>query len=1101
MLALCALPGWAGAQAQEGATISGRVTSAAGAPLASASVFIEGMDLGALSRENGEYSFTVPAARITNQQVTLTARLIGYRAQSVAITLRPGTITQNFALEANPLRLGEVVVTGAGTSTETEKLGNVRNNVDSALIQRANEPNVVQALAGKAPNVEVTEASGEPGAASYIRIRGTRSLASGNSQPLFVVDGVPIDNSSISTTNFNPVDGLNSGEIEGTAQSNRAIDINPDDIESIEILKGAAASAIYGARAGQGVVLITTKRGRAGATRYSLRSTFSFDDLNRRYPLQRRFGQGLGGTSPFDLAADASGNPDSTACDNIGNFVCRTSWGPDLQAAGRPTYDHATEAYVTGHTADNTLSVSGGNDRTTFYLSAGYLYDRGIFEGPNNNFQRSSVRLKASHNLTDRLTVGGNVMYADTRGEYVERGNNTNGLQLGLLRSPPDWNNRPYKDPVNGLHRTFRFQHPQATDISTDRGWANPFWVLNEGVHTAQVGRVVGNIDAQYQATDWLKVNYTLGADYYTDERVEGSPPDATGPEAGGRIQEGKIVNQAIDHNLTVTASHTFSPNLAGSITVGQNLNRRDYRQLSDVGRILLAREPLNLLNTVNRDPTIDEVRQIRTESYFGQATVDLFDQLYLTFAGRVDGSSTFDRDHLRSFFPKASAAWTFTKLIGERSWLPFGKVRVAYGEAGQEPLPYLTSQTYTTVAFTTIAQGVGLTPTQNGLGGLASNFQKATPTLRPERTKEFETGFDVGLFDAKADLSFTFYDARTDNVILTVPLAPSSGYLQQAQQGAKFQNRGVEVSLNVRPVTTANWAWDIGVQWARNRSKVLDLVGADNVLLDPQYITPFAVAIKGEPIGVFRDFGWARCGISAEGLGAVIEGVDLAEVCSGAPKGALYIAEDGFPVGDPDPRIIGDPNPKWTGSVRTSVRYRRWQFSGLLDVRHGGVIYNGTRGALQAYGTHASTVERATCDVNDVCTGNLKVFGRGGFYDSPVIGPGAGKEVSIGQNWYLDSPILFFGGYSEPFMEDGGYVKLREISIGYTFDQPWVQRSLGFSSVDLRVAGRNLHTWTDYTGYDPEVNLGGAVGNTLGLDYFVMPQVRSFVISLGLNR
>jgi len=1095
-LALAAHPPGARTQAQtDGATVSGRVTSTAGAPLASANVFLEGMSLGASTNDDGRYSFTVPAARLTNQPATLTVRLIGYRAQSVRVTLQPGAITQDFSLEPNPLRLGEVVVTGAGTSTETEKLGNVRNNVDSSLIERSNEPNIVQALAGKAPNVEVTESSGEPGAGSYIRIRGTRSLASGNSQPLFVVDGVPIDNSSTSTTNFNPVDGLNSGEIEGTAQANRAIDINPDDISNIEILKGAAASAIYGARAGQGVVLITTKRGHAGATRYSLRSSLSFDDITKRYPLQTAFGQGFGGESPETIAGS------DAACDNIGNFNCRTSWGPDLQAAGTPTFDHAMEAYVTGHTTDNTLSISGGNDRTTFYLSAGYMYDRGIFEGPNNNFQRSSVRLKANQYLTDRLSVGGNFYFADTRGSYVERGNNTNGLQLGLLRTPPDYNNLPYLDPTTGLQRTFRFKHPQPNDISTDRGWANPFWVLNTGVHTAQVGRLIGNIDAQYQATDWLRLNYTLGADYSADERLEGAPQDGTGPEAGGRVEEGKIVTYALDHNLTATASHTFSPNFSGTLTLGQNLDARDYRQLSDVGRTLLAAEPLNLANTVNRDPTIDQIQEIRTEAYFGQATLDLYNQLYLTLAARNDGSSTFDRQNLRSWFPKASAAWTFTKLLGESDVLPYGKLRVAYGEAGQEPLPYLTSQTYTTASFTTIAQGVGLTPTQNGFGGLASSFQKASTTLIPERTREFETGFDVGLFKDRADASFTFYEARTDNVILTVPLAPSSGFLQQAQQGAKFRNRGVEVTLNVRPFTSANASWEVGVQWARNRSKVLQLLGSNFVNLDPQYITPFAVAMEGQPIGVFYDFGWARCGVSPNGLGAVIPGVDLAQVCAGAPRGALYIGADGFPVGDPNARVIGDPNPDWTGSVRSTVRLRKWQFSGLVDIKHGGVIYNGTKGALQAYGTHATTAQRATCDQNDNCTGNEKVFGQGGWYDGPVVGPGAGTAVPIGQNWYLDSPVLFFAGYSEPFMEPGGYVKLRELSVGYTFDAAWVQRTLGLTSLDVRVAGRNLWTSTKYTGYDPETNLSGAVGHTLGLDYFNQPQARSFVITLGLNR
>ncbi|MEP7065286.1 MAG: SusC/RagA family TonB-linked outer membrane protein [Gemmatimonadota bacterium] len=1085
-------------------TLSGRVTNEAGNPLPSASVFLDGMSIGTITRDDGRYSIIVPAARVNGQSASLVARLIGYKSVATPVTLAAGTpITHDFVLASNPLKLGEIVVTGTGTSASAEKLGNVRNHVDSTAITNSNESNIVEGLAGKAPNVEVTESSGEPGAGSYIRIRGTRSLASGNSQPLFVVDGVPIDNSSYSTTNFNPNDGLGSGEIEGTAQANRASDINPNDIENVEILKGAAAGALYGARAGQGVILITTKSGKAGATRYSAQSKLSFDKITKRYPLQTQFGQGYYGLSPQALNADGEGNPDPAACDDISNFFCRTSWGPDLSTTGEQVYDHANEAYVTGHTTDNNLSVSGGNDRTSFFLSGAYLYDRGVFQGPNNNYQRSTVRLKATQKLTDRLSVGGNVSFADARGNYVERGNTTDGLQLGLLRTPPNWNNQPYKGENGQI--TFRFQHPTAADQTSDRGWNNPFWTLNEGTHNSQLGRAFGNLNADFDASDWLKINYVLGGDYYTDERLEGAPQGSagTGGENVGRITEGKIVNYELNQNFTATASHTFSPGFSGTFTLGNTLDDRHYRQLSDVGRTLIAPQPYNLLNTVTRDPTIDAVQEIRNIGFFGQATADLFDQLFLTGALRNDGSSTYDRTHLRAWFPKASAAWTFTKALPIPG-VSFGKLRAAYGEAGQEPLPYLTTQTFASTAFATIAQGVALTPTYGGFGGLASSIQKATPSLLPERTRELEAGADFGFFKDMADLGLTYYRATTSNVILTQRLASSSGYFQQVQQGAKFRNTGFELTANVRPITRQNFTWEVGAQWARNRSNALELLGAAFVALDPNYNTPQEVAIKGEPIGVMYDFGFAKCGISPGGAGAVVAGVDMDQACAGAPHGALYIDQSGFPVLDPNQRIIGDPNPKWTGSLHSSMQIKKFSFSALLDLKHGGSINNGTRGALQAYGTHKSTAERADCtfdvDGNTVCSGNLKTFGTKGWYDGPVVGPGAGTAVPIGVNWYSEGP-LFFAGNNEAFQEDGSYAKLREISIGYSFDNRFVKDRLGLTSVDVRLAGRNLKTWSNYTGYDPETNLGGATGHSLGLDYFNQPQARSFIITLGLNR
>lgn len=1101
------------APAQAPVTISGRVTSDAGQPLEFVEVSIAALGLGAITKDDGRYTILVPGARVATQPVSLTARLLGYKAQTVQVTLvADAGITQDFVLALNPLQLGEIVVTGAGTATETEKLGTVRNNVSADQIERSNEWNLVAALAAKAPNVNVTASSGEPGSGSYITIRGQRTVGlpnSGSAQPLFVVDGVPIDNTSFSTTDFNPTDGLTAGAVEGTTQTNRAGDINPDDIQSVEVLKGAAAAAIYGARAGQGVVLITTKHGAAGPTHFSLRSSLSLDDINRTYSLQRSWGQGSLGFAPSDPALGGVGCERAVG---VGNFFCRTSWGPAI-AAGQPVYDHANEAYVTGSQTDNTLTISGGNDRTTFYLSGGLLYDRGIFVGPNNSNQRASVRFNGSHRLTDLFKLGANIAYADVRGRYIERGNNTNGLQLGLLRSPPDWNNLPYLA-ANGQHQSFRFQNPQPQDQIENRGWENPFYVLNVPQNSAQVGRVYGNISAEYTASAWLRLAYTLGADYSNDERLEGAPQSSSAPQTGGRVTEGKLINYQIDHNLTATASYAVSPSFSGSVTVGQNLNTRNVRQLANVGRTLIAPLPYKLSNTVTRDVPIDAETVIHGQSYFGQATFDIYNQLFLAVAARNDGSSTFDQNHLRSWFPKASAAWEFTKTLGQRPMLTFGKLRASYGEAGQEPDPYLTSTIFSgSTAIGGYVQSTGANPSQSGLGGLASSIVKGANTLRPERTKEFEAGFDLGLWRDKADLSLTYYRAITSDVILLTPLAPSSGYEREARNSATFRNRGLELSLNLRPIQRETFGWEIGLQWAANRSLVLDLGGPQFVLLDPNGLRPTGVVMEGQEVGVLFDLGLARCGISPAGMNAVVTGYDLditaapdaTHPCGGAPHGAYFIDATGEPVVDNTLRVIGNPNPRWTGSIRSALRFRKLELSGLLDIKHGGQIYNGTRAALYSYGTHGDTKNRADCS-SGTCTGNLHVIGDPGSpIVGPVVGPGAGLPIPIGQNWYEGAVIGsgiggLFGGTSEQFIEDGGFVKLREISVTYTFDQPWVQNVLGLSAVDVRVAGRNLRTWTRYSGYDPETNLGGSIQSTRGLDYFNMPQRRSFVFTVILK-
>jgi TonB-linked SusC/RagA family outer membrane protein len=1091
--------------AQEPVTITGKVTSDAGLPLGQVEVAIPTMGLGGLSRDDGSYVVVVPGARVSGQTATIVARRLGYKSQSAQVTLTAGAATHDFTLAANPLQLGEVVVTGAGTSTSTEKLGNVRNHVDADLISRASESNAVEALAGKAPNVTVVQQSGDPGASSFINIRGINSILGAN-DPLFIVDGVPVDNATFSTSNFNRLDdgggtaiggGGGFGQTEGTVVTNRASDINPNDIESVEILKGPAASAIYGARAAAGVILITTKSGRSGPTHFTFRSSTSLDDVNHTYPLQTSWSQG-----DFGVHADTAGGQ----C-NVPKGFCRRSWGAAIPA-GTTVYDHASDIYHMGTTLDNGFTVSGGNDRTTFYLSGDNVWDKGVFVGPNNSYSRTTVRAKASHRILDNLKLGADLSFADSRAKYIQRGNNVNGVQLGDLRTPPEFNNQPYLvevAPGNFQHRSYLFQHPTATSTFAERGFDNPFFVIYQDLNTANVGRVYGNVNAEYLPTAWLKINYTLGADYATDERLEGLPISSSS-FTGGRVVEGKIVNYQIDHNLTATATYTLNADFGGTVTLGQNLNTRNNRQLGGVGRDLIAAQPFKLSNTVTRDLPLDNETVIHDASWFGQGTLDIKSQVYLSAAIRNDGSSTFGRSNLRSWFPKGSLAWEFTKAIGEQVWLSYGKARVAYGEAGVEPVPYLTSQNYTSDILGGIAQGTGNTPTQNGIGGIGSSTTKAAASLKPERTKEFEAGVDLGFFKDRGDASITWYSKKSQDVILPQPLAPSTGFLRQGANAASIQNRGWEVSINVRPVQMADYGWEVGLQWARNRNKVLDLGGVKFI---PIGDFNNQVAMLNQPIGVYLGSGFLRCGVSKDSNVVDAAGTLLGTVCAGKPTGALFISGPaglgpaGFPLQDPDLRIVQDPNYNWTGSVRSGFRYRKFQISGLVDIRHGGQIWNGTKGALWSYGTHLDTQQRASCTGPTACTGNTKTFGQGGWWDGPVVGPGAGTAVPIGENWFKFIAACPFIGIDEPCIESGGFVKLREVSVAYTLDAPWVQRTIGFSSIDVRVTGRNLKTWTKYTGYDPETSLGGAISSGLGaggVDYFNNPQTRSFVFAITLN-
>jgi hypothetical protein len=777
------------------------------------------------------------------------------------------------------------------------------------------------------------------------------------------------------------------------------------------------------------------------------------------------------------------------------------TWGAPL-AAGTPTFNHAEEIYRTGLTADNNLSVSGGNQRTTFFLSGGLTGQKGVIEGPHNRYDRTSLRLKATHQLIDALTVGGNFSYVDARGQYVQKGSNTSGLLLGALRTPPEFNNQQYLDPVSGLHRSYRFPRPDATTLRTGRGYDNPFFVLNNPGNRSELGRFIGNVSFDYVPASWVSVRYTLGADSYGDSRVQALPLTSSDNPVGA-VTRFTINNLEIDHNLTATVQRDFAPNINTRLLIGQNLNSRRNRQVWVQGQELIAPEPLALQNTITWTPVEVKSRQ-HIEAYFAQAEADLYNQLFITLGIRNDGFSTFGRSNPRANYPKASVAWTFTNLLGnveEKGLLSFGKLRVAYGETGREPPVYgtITALSSTSLFGSGYEDFIGVS--QSGQGGLVTSLSLGNENLRPERNRETEFGTDLGFFDQRADISLTYYDKRSSDVILLVPVhAASTGALNQLTNAATITNKGIEATLNLRAINRPNFGWNVGFQYGRNRGKVVSLAeGVDFVPYNTEGFTGSSgSATIGYQPGVIRGLDFARCG---RGSRIDIDGDadldDIDALCGpGAKAGALFIGDDGRPVVDPDERVIADPNPRWTGAVNSSLRYGRWQLSGLLDIRRGGQVWNGTRGALYRFGTHKDTEVRTR-------TGTFGVDWYTDVYPD-VAGPGARQPAfttpADWQGWFTTDG----GSASEAqaqFVEDGSFVKLREISLSYRVEHRLLMQRLGVTSADIRVAGRNLKTWTDYKGLDPETNLGGAEWLTQGIDFFNSPLTRSFVLAVTLNR
>jgi TonB-linked SusC/RagA family outer membrane protein len=1125
------------ARAQEqGVTITGRVTNEAGEPLRAANVAIPLLSVITYVNADGSYRLVVPGARAQGQQVNLVARMIGYQSRTIPIRLSPGSVlTQNFQLPSDPLRLQEIVVTGAGTEQLAERLGTARASVSGEQLQRANTPeNLVTALAGKVPNVVTNSGSGDAGASTAIQIRGAKTF--GGSQPVFIVDGIVMNN------NTRSLSALGGAGAPAPPTVNRIADLNPEDIESIEILKGAAATSIYGASAGSaGAILITTKRGHAGKTQYTLQTNYQADQPIKYLPVQQKWGLG---NVPANANAATGGL--STACVATNCQIAAgnaRAWGPPL-AAGTPVYDHAREIYETGQMFDNSISMSGASDKTSFYLSAGQLNHNGFLVGPNDYLQRYSVRFNGSHSLTDDLTFGASGSYVQAKSSGVDRGNSVNGVGLTALRQPPEFNAKQYVDTLFGLHRSFRFPNPGVTcttrTVATcDRGWDNPFFAINNDQLTAETGRVFGNVNTNYRPLNWLQFTGTLGTDYSGDDRTYAYHQTSSGL-SNGQYERWQFYDRIIDWNLSGTATHSFNTNMQGSLTAGQNINETYFRQVDAFGVTWISAQPYKISNitTLVKGNSSDSESRRHVDGYFTQGNLDLYDQLFVQARIRNDGSSAFGPGHQRATYPGASVAWSFTKAVSiPENIISFGKARLAYGESGQQPGLYQTQDVFSTGGFADFSPASLQQPTQNGIGGSSASSAKGNKDIQPERVKELEAGVDLSFLRGKADFSFTNYTSKSTGVILGVSIAPSTGYTSIALNAGELSNKGMEITTNIRPYQTRDLFIEIGGQWARNRNIVTSLGRYEtqtcsaatqsacsagtlliptkencqtsaapprcSTLIGSSFGGQGTYAQVGQPLAVWRSADFARCGISDSLVSYSGTQYNVGTACQGAPRGALFIAPNGFPITDGTQRAFGNPWPDWTGGLSGYVKYKGVEFSAFLDHRHGGNVLNMTRSSMDQFGTHKDTEIR----------GQTRTFGKDmlcynvtcNVINGPVVGPGVGTAVTIGQDWFDGPPgpgngLGSVGGPIGTRLEDATHTRLREVSVGYTFNQPWVQKIGGSSAMDVKLAARNLKLWTNYSGLDPEVNLGGAANSNRGIDFFNTPLTRGFVVSVALH-
>ena len=1125
LLCLALLCGVLSAAAQD-RTITGRITDqASGQGIPGVTVLLKGTTTGTQTDPQGAFSLALPTGTET-ANARLVFSSIGYGTVERLI----GSDTNiTVALGTDTKQLGEVVVTALGLEAQNDKLGSAVSTVKGGALMQSGESSIITGLSGKTPGLLITRSSGDPGASANIQIRGANTIL-GNNQPLIVVDGIPISNSSIGNSGIVASNGgSNENQIDGVVQASRLNDINPNDIASVEVLKGAAAAALWGSRASNGVLVITTKRGQAGdKLNVSVRSSVGFDRINRTVPLQSAYGQGTGGIynagqprSWGDKISSRSGGTDAFITDPTApgyqGFVTfedgtrryalanGTAANPHGGKNSRDTFDHSDEIFRTGYTLDNQASISGGDLKGKFYLSLGNTHVAGIAKRNSDN-DRSTVRFNGERQLSEKFRAGVNVTYARTVSNRVQQGSNLSGIFLGGLRTPADFNNAnyvgTYTDTEGNLYpdRQTSFRNPVGANQFTDNagnvignpGFDNPFWTIDRVKNQTRVNRVLGSTEMNYDILPWLTLLNRTGVDFYTDRRSEYFPLGA-GANLQGAITEEEISEGQFNNDAILRATRNLSENIGLSALAGFNLNSRRSSQVgSSSTSFVNPFSPPQVNNTPSNTRTPYNLLVVqRTAAAYAQVDLSFFDQLFLSGTGRSESASTFGSDAQSTFFyPAGTVAWQFTKLSGlaDNNFLSFGKARVAYGSVGIQPSPYLTRTYYVPADASQIVDGytLGLDAANYG-GGYKRSLTLGNSKLQPERKTELEAGFDLRFLQDRITFSATVYSNENKNVILQIPIAATTGFQQVNDNAARIRNRGIELNLSADVIKTADFQVTLAPNFSKNRNEVLDLSGAESVSLTG-FTGSTSRAIKGYQMGALWGTKWVR-----------------------DDKGKMLLDDNGFPQLSATEGVIGDPNPKWRGALGATVRYKGLSIYALVDHVNNVDVWNGTKGALYSYGTHADVGKETTVSADQAR--NLKlysgqtVFERYGNVNDPnaavtfrgdITNFGSG-DVVRDETWYRTGLGNGFNGPSEQFVENVNYTRLREVTLSYNITSQGFRDFTHLRSVDFSVTGRNLVLWTKYSGVDPETNLTG-VSNGRGLDYFNNPSTRSILFTVQLN-
>ncbi|MHB1168355.1 MAG: SusC/RagA family TonB-linked outer membrane protein [Longimicrobiales bacterium] len=1018
-------------EAQQTGTVTGVVTETSGQPIAGAVIEVQGANgAQALTRDDGRYLLqNVPVG-----EQSIRAQSVGFATLEHQINVVAGSNELNFQLETRAMQLDAIVVTGQQIERQARELAYSVSTIQGEELTEVRETNFVSALAGRVPGVDVVGQSGDIGASTRIVIRGISSL-SGDNQPLFVVDGVPISNSNI-------VAGTSQDRLTGAIDvGNRGADISSDDIESVTVLRGAAAAALYGQRAKDGVILITTKKGTGiGGANITVSSTLRTSSPLVLPDFQNTYAQGSAGAYS---STSLNGWGPRIAGQEVENIRGET-------VTLRPFPNNVDQFYEDALLAIHSVSLAASDERADFRLGVTHQNQEGIV--PASEQTRTSININTGYEITPKLNarLSGFYIRTDGKGRAVAGGNDPNVLTSLVNTLPRTFDMRDLRDYKD------EFGNQRTIDNFTN----NPYWIVNENPFTNEVDRLFGSGSVDYSPVDWVTITGRAGLDTYTEDRRNINAVGTLG-RVEGLFSLDVLQERQRNFDLLAEGRRDLSEDFDLRVVLGGNLNERELQIQRNTASELTVPGLYNFANANANAPGNTSERR-KLYGIYTDLTLGFRDYLYLNVTGRNDWSSTLPENNNSFFYPSVNLSFVLTEAFDiAGDILSYGKLRANYAQVGSDEAPYQLDFRYFPVNTIFGQYGTGNTFPFGGQTGFQATNIIPPADLKPQRQNSFEIGGEFQFFNGRAGIDLTYYDVRTSDQIISIPIPESTGFTANRTNVGEVSNEGIEAQLNFNPVRSSLVNWDMYLNFTKNENKVVSLApGVEEINIASAFNSLQVKAVPGQALGIYGP------GFMRNDAGELI--ID--------PATGLRQEGDIIRLGDIDPDFrLGLSNTVRVGPVTGSF---------LIDWREGGSVYSETVGELRRLGLAEETA------VN-----------RGGtFIDEGVIANGDGtfrpNDVPV-QNMQAFWARYSASGIHEGKIFDASNARLREVRLDWSVPREWLERT-PFGGLSIGVEGRNL--WLFYKKVphiDPETGLFGSASNGQGIEWNVLPSVRSFGINV----